>query len=119
MDQEIADLQQQLQSMKKQTVIVLDQSRKSSDREQAALRQAQEAHELKEMATAKTTRSAQRESCMLNLMTDASQDMAGMLLLSPCCFYVSLLMLHCFFPYVVHRFVPGCCRRRTKSEFAS
>jgi hypothetical protein len=34
----VADLQQQLQSMKKQTVTVLEQSRKSSDREQAALR---------------------------------------------------------------------------------
>jgi hypothetical protein len=55
---------------------------------------------LKETATASATRSAQRESYMLDLMTDASQDMAGMLLLS---FYfldvfsVSLLVLHCFF----------------------
>jgi regulator of replication initiation timing len=40
-DQEIADLRQQLQSMKKQIVTVLEQSRKSSDWEQAALRQAQ------------------------------------------------------------------------------
>ena len=68
--------------MKKQTVTVLDQSRKSSDREQAALRQAHEALELKETATASATRSAQRENYMLDLMTDASQDMASMLLLS-------------------------------------
>ena len=65
-------------------MIVLDQSRKSSEREQAALRQAQEALELKETTTANATRSAQRESYMLDLMTDASQDMAGMLFLSFC-----------------------------------
>jgi hypothetical protein len=38
--------------MKKQTVIVLEQSRKSSDRERVALQQAQEALVLKETATA-------------------------------------------------------------------
>jgi hypothetical protein len=81
-NQEIADLRQQLQLMKKQTVTVLDQSRKSSDREHAALHQAQEALELKETATANATRSAQCESYMLDLMTDSSQDMTGMLLLS-------------------------------------
>jgi hypothetical protein len=73
----VADLQQQLQSMKKQTVTVLEQSRKSSDREQTALRQAQEALELKETATANSARSAQRESYMIDLMTDASQYMIG------------------------------------------
>jgi hypothetical protein len=50
--QELADLRQQLQAMKKQAMIVMDQSRKSSDREQAALRQAHEALELKESVTA-------------------------------------------------------------------
>jgi hypothetical protein len=38
--------------MKKQTMTTLEQSRKSSDREQAALRQAQESLELKETTTA-------------------------------------------------------------------
>ncbi|KAK1610090.1 hypothetical protein QYE76_033763 [Lolium multiflorum] len=66
-----------LQAMKKQVVTVLDQSRKSSDREKAALRQAYEALELKESAIVNATRSAQRESYMIDLMTDASQDMAG------------------------------------------
>ena len=96
-EQEIADLRQQLQSMKKQTVTVLEQSRKSSDREQTALRQAQEALELKETATANAARSAQRESYMLDLMTDASQDMAGMLTLSSsfsyCCFLCLAILL--------------------------
>jgi hypothetical protein len=58
----------------------MDQSRKSSDRKEAALRQAQEALELKESATTKVSGAAQRESYMLDLMTDATQDMAGMLL---------------------------------------
>ncbi|KAK1692138.1 hypothetical protein QYE76_008835 [Lolium multiflorum] len=75
--EEVADLRQQLQAMKKQAVTVMDQSRKSSDREQAALRQAQEALELKESATASASRAAQHENYMLDLMTDASQDMAG------------------------------------------
>jgi hypothetical protein len=38
--QELAELQQQLQSMKRQAMVVMDQSRKSSNREQAALQQA-------------------------------------------------------------------------------
>jgi hypothetical protein len=81
---EIAELRQQLQSMKRQTVIVMEQSRKSSDRERTSLQQAQEALELKETATADAARSAQHENYMLALMTDASHDMAGMLLLFYC-----------------------------------
>ena len=88
--QELADLRQQLQAMKKQAVTVMDQSRKSLDREQAALQQAQEALKLKESAAADAAESAERENYMLDLMTDASQDMAGMLTLSSsfsyCCF---------------------------------
>jgi hypothetical protein len=100
-DQEITDLRQQLQSMKKQTVTVLDQSRKSSDREKVALLQTQEALELKETATTNATRSAQRESYMLDLMTDASQDMAGMSLLT-CCF--SAIFLYPSLCYIVFSF---------------
>jgi hypothetical protein len=65
--------------MKKQAVVVMDQSRKSLDREQAALRQAQEALESKDSAAVDALRAAKREAYMLDLMTDASQDMAGML----------------------------------------
>jgi hypothetical protein len=53
--QEIADMRQDLQAMKKRVVTVLDQFRKSSDREQATIRQAQKALEMKESATANTT----------------------------------------------------------------
>lgn len=62
---ELADLRQQLQAMKKQAVIVLDQSCKSSDREQVALRQAQEAFDLKESAIANALQAAQREKPMI------------------------------------------------------
>jgi hypothetical protein len=77
----------------------MDQSRKSSDREQAALRQAQEALELEKTAVADASRAAKRENYMLDLTTDASQDMAGMLRFYPpfsLIFFVFLLTLCCF-----------------------
>jgi hypothetical protein len=82
MNKDMADLRQQLQSMKKQTMTALEQARKSADREQSALRQAQESLELEKTATFDAARSAQHENYMLDLMTDASQDMAGTLFLS-------------------------------------
>ena len=92
--------------MKKQAVIVMDQSHKSLEREQAALQQAQEALKLKESAAADAAGSAQRENYMLDLMTDASQDMAGMLTLSSsffcCCFSV---LLYCFPWYLLGAFL--------------
>jgi hypothetical protein len=78
--QELAELRQQLQAMKKQAVTVMDQSRKSSEHEKAALRQAQEALELKESAVADAFRATKREDYMLDLMTEASQDMVGVVL---------------------------------------
>jgi hypothetical protein len=38
LSQELSDLQQHLQSMKKQAVVIMDQSRKSSEQEKVALR---------------------------------------------------------------------------------
>jgi uncharacterized protein involved in exopolysaccharide biosynthesis len=73
----LAELRRQLQAMKKQAITIMDQSRKSSDRERTALRQAQEALELKETAVADALRATTREDYMLNLITEASQDMAG------------------------------------------
>jgi hypothetical protein len=97
--QELADLRQQLQAMRKEAVIVMDQSCKSSDCEQTALRQAHEALELKESATADASRAIKRENYMLDLMTGASQDMAGMLCFNfplHFVFFMSLLKLCCF-----------------------
>ena len=79
MKREMEEMRQQLQLLKKQTMTALDQARKSSDREQTALLQAHESLKSEEAAAAKATRSAERENYMLDLMTDASQDMAGTL----------------------------------------
>jgi hypothetical protein len=75
--QELTKLRQQLQAMKKQAIIIMDQSHKSSEHEKTALRQAQEALELKDSAVADALRATTREDYMLNLITEASQDMAG------------------------------------------
>jgi F0F1-type ATP synthase membrane subunit b/b' len=74
--------------MKKQALTIMEQSRKSSEREKAALRQAQEALGLKESAVAEALQATKREDYMLDLMTEASQDMAG--------------ALHCIFPFLRH-----------------
>ena len=77
----------------------MDQSRKSSEREKTALRQAQEALELKEVAVAEALQATARETYMLDLMADASLDMAGMLrFITPftirmCLFHTSLFPL--------------------------
>ena len=84
--QELSELRQQLQAMKRQAVVIMDQSRKSLERERAALQQAHETLELKETATAEALRAASREEYMLDLLTDTSLDMAGKryLFILPC-----------------------------------
>jgi multidrug efflux pump subunit AcrA (membrane-fusion protein) len=79
MKMEMEDLRQQLQLLKKQAMTALDQARKSSEREQAALLQAQDSANLEKAATLEATRATERENYMIELMTDASQDMAGTL----------------------------------------
>jgi uncharacterized membrane protein len=79
---EVADLRQQLQSMNKKTMTASEQGRKSSKEEQTALRQAQESLELEKTAISNAARFVQRENYMLDLTTDASQDMAGTFLSS-------------------------------------
>jgi uncharacterized protein (UPF0147 family) len=69
--QELTELRQQLQAMKKQAITIMDQSRKSSKHEKTALRQAQEALELKESAVADALRAITHENYMLNLITEA------------------------------------------------
>jgi hypothetical protein len=94
--QELAELRQQLQPMKKQVVTVMDQSRKSSEREKAALRQAQEALELKECAVADALRATAREDYMLELMTEACQDMVGVVYLSFSSTFLVCFLISCF-----------------------
>ena len=76
---DLNELRQQLQAMKKQTLVIMEQSRKLSEREKLAQQQAQEAVTLKAAAVAEAAQAASRENYMLELMTDASLDMAGIL----------------------------------------
>jgi hypothetical protein len=79
-NEDLKELQQQLQSMKKQTLVMMEHCHKSSEKEKLALQQAQEAVELKEAAITEAAEATSRENSMLQLMNDASLDMAGMLL---------------------------------------
>jgi hypothetical protein len=101
--------------MKNQAIIVMDQSRKSSKREKIALQQAHEALTLKEAAVAEAAQATSREDYMLHLMTDASQDMAGMLRkfessLHFICLFSSLIVIHSS-----NRFLFRCCCRGSAS----
>jgi hypothetical protein len=78
--QDLEELRQQLQYMKKQALIIMDQSRKSSEKEKVALQQAQEAIAAKETAVAEAAQATSRENFMLELMTEASLELAGILL---------------------------------------
>ncbi|KAK1608284.1 hypothetical protein QYE76_031957 [Lolium multiflorum] len=94
--EELKELRVQLQSVKKQSLILMEQSRESSEKEKIALQQAQDAITDKDAAVAEADAAASRENSMLQLLTDASLDMAGKLSLSR--FFVSfaacLLIAH-------------------------
>lgn len=89
--QDMEELRQQLQYMKKQALIMMDQSRKSSEREKIALQQAQEAIAAKETAVVEAAQATTRKNFMLELMSEASLDMTGML--CKCSHVVSLFLL--------------------------
>jgi hypothetical protein len=76
---DLEELRRELQSTKKQSLVLMEQSRKSSEREQIALQQAQDAIAEKETAVAEAAAASTRENFMLQLLTDASLDMAGVL----------------------------------------
>jgi hypothetical protein len=77
--QDLEELRQQLQSIKKQSPMAMEQSQKSSKREKIALQQAQDAIAKKETAVSEAAEASRRENFMLELMLDASLDMTGML----------------------------------------
>jgi hypothetical protein len=77
--QDLEELRQQLQSMKKQALIIMEQSRKSSERENVALQQAQDAIAVKEAAVTEAVEASSRENYKLQLMNDSSLDMTGIL----------------------------------------
>ncbi|KAK1641701.1 hypothetical protein QYE76_059506 [Lolium multiflorum] len=75
--EELKELRGQLQSVKKQSLILMEQSRESSEREKIALQQAQAAIAEKDSAVAEAAAATSRENSMLQLLIDASLDMAG------------------------------------------
>ena len=89
--QELDELRHQLQFVKKQSLVLMEKARKSSEAEEIALQQAQTAIAEKESAVAETTAATSRENSMLQLLVDASLDMAGM------------------FDYLLSRFIFLCC----------
>ena len=89
--EDLDELREELQSKKKQILVIMEQSRRSSDNEKRAIQQAQEAMALKETAVAEATEATRRENHMMELMNDASLDMAGMLRKTWA--YVSLTLL--------------------------
>jgi hypothetical protein len=64
--------------MKKQTLAMMEQSRKASEREKIALQQAKEAIAAKDAAVSEAEKATTRENSMLELMIEASADMLGM-----------------------------------------
>ncbi|KAK1610051.1 hypothetical protein QYE76_033724 [Lolium multiflorum] len=74
--QELDELRHQLQFVKKQSLVLMEKARKSSEAEEIALQQAQTAIAEKDSAVAEADAAASRENSMLQLLTDASLDMA-------------------------------------------
>ncbi|KAK1619104.1 hypothetical protein QYE76_024621 [Lolium multiflorum] len=77
LSQELDELRHQLQFVKKQSLVLMEKARKSSEAEEIALQQAQTAIAEKDSAVAEADAAASRENSMLQLLTDASLDMAG------------------------------------------
>ncbi|KAK1686810.1 hypothetical protein QYE76_047658 [Lolium multiflorum] len=77
LSQELDELRQQLQYAKRQTLVMMEQSRKASEAEKIALQQAQEAMAAKEIAHSEAEKATTRENFMLELMNEASADMSG------------------------------------------
>ncbi|KAK1609760.1 hypothetical protein QYE76_033433 [Lolium multiflorum] len=71
--------------MKKQSLMLMEQSRKSSEKEKAALQQAQDAITEKDAVVAEAAAATSRENFMLELLTDASLDMADVGQIVPKC----------------------------------
>ena len=73
----IESLQKEIKVLKAQCLTAINQSKKLSDREEAARLQAKESTEAAQIATAKLTQAVDRELYILELMTTASQELIG------------------------------------------
>jgi hypothetical protein len=63
--------------VKKQSLVLMEKARKSSETEEIAIQQAQTAIAERDSAVAEAAAAKSREDYMLQLLTDASLDMAG------------------------------------------
>ena len=77
----IESLRKEIKVLKAQCLTAISQSKKSSDREEAARLQAKESTEAAQVATAKLTQAIDREAYMLEMMTTANQELIGKFLL--------------------------------------
>ena len=85
--------------MKKQTLAMMEQSRKASEQEKLALQQAKEAMAAKDTAVLEAKGATTRENSMLELMLEASTDMLGMFFpTSQCLLFVLLCPPFNFLP---------------------
>ena len=70
----VDSLRKEIKVLKAQCLTAIAQSKKSSEREEAALLQTKESTEAAQIATAKLTQVVDRELYMLELMTTSSQE---------------------------------------------
>jgi hypothetical protein len=77
LSQDLEELRQQLQYAKRQTLVMMEKSRKASEAEKIALQQAQEAMAAKEAAVSEAEKATSRENSMLELMNEAAADISG------------------------------------------
>jgi hypothetical protein len=105
LSQELDELRQQLQYAKKQTLVMMEKSHKSSEAEKIALQQAREAVAAKEIAASEAEKATTRENFMLELMNEASADMSGMLVSSSDIFYLHATSLEVFLLLCFNRFL--------------
>ena len=68
-------LQKEIKALKAQCLTAIAQSKRSSEREEAALLQAKESTEAAQIATMKLIQAMDRELYMLELMTSSSQEL--------------------------------------------
>ena len=74
---EVDSLRKEIKVLKAQCLTAIAQSKKLSDREEAARLRAKESDEAAHIATAKLTQAVDRESYLLELMTSSSQELIG------------------------------------------
>jgi predicted RNase H-like nuclease (RuvC/YqgF family) len=100
LSQELDELRQQLQQTKRQTLVMMEQSRKATEAEKIALQQAREAMADKDATVSEAKKATSRENSMLELMNEAAADISGIFSLNQNSFslyVVSLLFFEIYY----------------------